>query len=167
MVTYLHVSHALVFSRSAQFARRPLKHSRHTRHELSVLGTRSHFTMTGVLCVVQLLSGKNVSFSLSSDVVTVWQLKGAVKRLVGVPRRKQVLLEGGQELFNHNPINAHTGTFGVTLIIIEDKCKYCAAVIGNPCVCSGCRVTSYCAEACQRHDWRRHKSTCVPPWIGL
>ena len=133
----------------------------------SHLGTRSHFTMTGVECIVQLLSGKNISLSLSSDVVTVWQLKSVVKRVVGVPRRKQVLLEGGQELNNHNPINAHTGTFVVTLIIIEDRCKYCAAVIGDPCICGGCRVTSYCAEACQRHDWRRHKATCVPPWIGL
>ena len=133
----------------------------------SYLGARSHFSMNGVECVVQLLSGESVSLSLSSDVATAWQLKGVIKRAVGVPRRQQVLLEGTQELFNHSPINAHKGMCELTLAITEDVCQYCAAAISDPAVCSGCRMTSYCSEVCQRHDWRRHKAGCVPPWIGL
>ena len=123
--------------------------------------------MNDVVCVVQCLSGNSVSLNLSSDVATVWQLKSLVKRAVDVPRRQQRVFEGTRELLNHSPINARTYMHGLTLVIVEDRCQWCNDVTNNHCVCSGCRITSYCSEACQRHDWRRHKAACVPPWLGL
>ena len=123
--------------------------------------------MNDVVCRVQRLSGSSVSINLSPDVATVWQVKSLVKRAVDVPRRRQRLFQGTRELLNHSPIKARSGIDGLTLVVVEDRCQWCNDEANKRCVCSGCRITSYCSEACQQHDWKRHKAVCVPPWLGL
>lgn len=29
--------------------------------------------------------------------------------------------------------------------------------------CSGCKLTKYCSQKCQKDDWRRHKPFCKTP----
>ena len=120
-----------------------------------------------VVVEVQLLSGKSLSLKLGSDVVTVWNVKGLVKRAIGVPRRQQHLFNDTRKLTNHSAFNDLAGMRQLTLVIVQDRCQFCADETHSSRVCGGCRITPYCSEACQRYDWRRHKATCVPPWIGL
>ena len=79
-------------------------------------------------CVVQLISGKTMSFDVAS-VPTVWQLKKFVKRSIDVPKRQQRLLDGARELTNHSPLNCSQR---LTLVIVDTKCQVCDAETSAP-----------------------------------
>lgn len=42
------------------------------------------------------------------------------------------------------------------------RCRYCATLLDSsaPLQCSRCKTVRYCNVACQRADWRRHKTDC-------
>ena len=135
-----------------------------------VQGVRTHrhpAAISAVMtsCVVHLVSGKTLSFNIAS-VATVWHLKKMVKRTIDVPKRRQRLLDGIRELSNHSPLNG-SHHHRLTLVIVDATCQVCNAETSTPRVCGGCYSTFYCSDACQRHDWRRHRHECVPPWISL
>ena len=157
----MHAFHARVASRNAQSERGNRKPSRRTRRETRRYPAAILAEMTS--CVVQLISGKTMSFDIAS-ISTVWQLKKLVKRSIDVPKRQQRLLDGARELTNHSPLNCSQR---LTLVIVDTTCQMCNAETSSPRICGGCYGAFYCCEACQRHDWQRHRDECVPPWISL
>ena len=157
----MHAFHARVASRNALSVRGNRKPSRRTRRETRRYPAAILAEMTS--CVVQLISGKTMSFDVAS-VSTVWQLKKMVKRSIDVPKRQQRLLNGARELTNHSPLNCSQR---LTLVIVDTTCQVCDAETSAPRICGGCYGALYCCEACQRHDWQRHRDECVPPWISL
>ena len=151
-------------SRNVRSARGHARRSRPTRRE-----AHRHSAAISVMmnsCVIQLVSGKTLSFDVAS-VGTVWHLKKLVKRAIDVPKRQQRLLNETRELTNHSPLNCFARSHRLTLVIVDATCQVCNAETNTSRVCAGCYSASYCSEACQRHDWRRHQEKCVPPWISL
>ena len=118
--------HAPAISRNAQSVRGQPKPSKCTRRETCRDSTAILVEMTS--CVVQLVSGKMMSFELAS-VATVWHLKELIKRAVDGPKRQQRLLDGTREVTNHSPLNCCDR---LTLVIIDAKCQVCGADASAP-----------------------------------
>jgi len=43
------------------------------------------------------------------------------------------------------------------------KCNTDSSASADLLHCSGCKLTRYCSEKCQKEDWRRHKPFCKTP----
>ena len=148
-------------SRNVRSARGHARHSRPTRRE-----AHRHSAAISVMmnsCVVQLVSGKTLSFDVAS-VPTVWHLKKLVKRTIDVPKRQQRLLDAARQLTNHSPLSCSQR---LTLVNIDTTCQVCNTETSAPRSCGGCYDRFYCCKACQRDEWPRHRDECVPPWISL
>jgi tetratricopeptide (TPR) repeat protein len=44
-----------------------------------------------------------------------------------------------------------------------ESCSHCGKHGAGFKHCSRCKQASYCGNACQKADWKRHKTTCAPP----
>ena len=157
----MHAFHTRVASRNAQSVRGTRKPSRRTRRETCRYPAAILPEMAP--CVVQLISGKTLSFDIAS-VCTVWELKKMIKKTINVPKRCCRLLDGTRELSNHSPLS---GSHQLTLVIVDTTCQTCNAETSAPRICGECYGRFYCCKACQRNDWQRHRDECVPPWISL
>ncbi|KLO17763.1 hypothetical protein SCHPADRAFT_936784 [Schizopora paradoxa] len=43
------------------------------------------------------------------------------------------------------------------------KCRADTSALSELAHCSGCKLTRYCSEKCQKDDWKRHKPFCKTP----
>ena len=109
---------------------------------------------------VSMLGGHACSISLPSTS-TVSNLKSKLKVALGIPKRQQVVLVGGemapisralQDVFGTESGPVHATVVRTTAFL---RCGYCSVRDGLK-RCSGCHVL-YCGRACQKADWPRHQ----------
>ena len=130
-------------------------HSLHTISEYNVY-TRSHFGMDTLCFHLLTLSGAQLDFDGGSNT-TVWQLKGLIKKRLGVPRRMQKLFDGTCELGNQ--ANLPGVERPLTLALVHSSaCRVCEDCSLR--FCSGCFSACYCSEECQIKDWTIHRHHC-------
>ena len=115
---------------------------------------RSHFGMSGQICVYT-LSGALLTFdAVEGGSLSVWDLKRCIKEVLGVPRRQQRLVDETRFLGNHASISPDS-TLTVT---VDNSCFVCGL---DACKsCSRCFSICYCSETCQSSDWKGHKRLC-------
>ena len=131
-------------------------HSLHTISEYNVY-TRSHFGMDTLCFHLLTLSGAQLDFDGGSNT-TVWQLKGLIKKRLGVPRRLQRLYDGEFELANHATLPGVDSALSLALMP-SGACLVCEQFSNR--FCSRCFSACYCSEQCQLTDWRAHRRTCT------
>ena len=109
---------------------------------------------------VSMLGGHACSIHLPSTS-TVWVLKSKLKAALGIPKRQQVVLVGGemapisralQDVFGIESCPVHATVVRTTAFL---RCGHCGDRDGLK-RCSGCHVL-YCGRACQKADWPRHQ----------
>ena len=105
---------------------------------------------------VHTMSGDQLCFDGGSDT-TVWQLKGLIKKRLGVPRRLQRLCDGDVELANHATLPGVDSALTLALMHTS-ACRVCEECSLR--FCSGCFSACYCSEACQLKDWALHRHHC-------
>ena len=118
---------------------------------------RSHFGMETLSLRVHTMSGDQLCFDGFSSA-TVWQLKGLIKKRLGVPRRLQRLCDGEFELANHATLPGVDSALTLALMP-SGACLVCEQFSIR--FCSKCFSACYCSEQCQLTDWRAHRRTCI------
>ena len=85
----------------------------------------SHFGMSSPPPHIRVytLCGTLLSFD-GVEIVTVWELKRRIKDVLQVPRRVQVLVDGRQELANHETFRADRDDAALT-VMIRGSCQAC------------------------------------------
>ena len=119
---------------------------------------RSHFGMISqnLTLRVHTMSGDQLCFDGYSST-TVWQLKGLIKKRLGVPRRMQKLFDGTCELGNQANLPGVEGPLTLALVH-SSACRVCEECSLR--FCSGCFSACYCSKACQLKDWSMHRHHC-------
>ena len=125
--------------------------------------TRSRFGMDTLCFHVHTFSGTQLCFHGGSNT-TAWQLKGLVKKRLGVPRRMQRLCDGERELANHATLPDTENALTLALMH-SSACQVCEQLASR--FCSKCFSACYCSKDCQLTDWREHRRTCTAISIVL
>jgi len=109
---------------------------------------------------VRMLSGLQWACELPTSG-SISDVQALVKLDLGGRRRSsQQLIVAGSEVQARDPLShfEQAELLDVTFVIAERSCYWCGVHVLIT-ICSGCAF--YCSVACQRFDWRRHKSRCV------
>ena len=95
---------------------------------------------------------------------TLADLRRNIKEQLGIPKRLQTLIIGGELV---SPLEALDAVccrdcVDITLVLCQPACDRCGR--GDSLRwCGGCRCVLYCSTACQRGAWRTHRRVCVRP----
>ena len=112
---------------------------------------------------VQSLPGdERLTLVLDKDA-TCWDIKNALKTLIGVPRRQQHLVLGERVLATSDKLGCNSEEIILTLIVVKPSCSYCGSQ-QKLRRCAGCNGAYYCGPICQLFDWQRgHELACGGP----
>lgn len=107
---------------------------------------------------VTCLSGEQLVIDCA-DGATVWDVMSTVRREWGVPKREQTLCADAEVLAPRHRLG--DGDVCLTLVRMRPSCARCRRQRSRPLsLCGQCLAVQYCSSACQRADWRAHRSHC-------
>jgi len=141
--------------------------------EKSSAGRRHGIILVGLRSIAECMTPGKVCVSFVDDFSkwpqkTVMETQSTIAEALatgrGIPILIQLQITGF--LCRNMTLVLETGGIPRTPVIVVTKallaltCRRCWASNIPLKQCSGCEFTSYCSVACQKDDWKQHKSEC-------